>query len=37
MRKPTDAPKQIAIEKKNLEPIEFKDKGFRVSTDGDYK
>ena len=32
MRKPEDAAKHIAIEKKNLEP-EFKDKGFRVSNE----
>lgn len=32
MYKPIDAPKFIEIEKKeNLEPKEFKDKGFRVS------
>ena len=31
MYKPEDAPKHIAIEKNNLEPEEFTDKGFRVS------
>ena len=34
MRKPEDAPKHIAIEKKNLEPEWFADKGFRASKGG---
>ncbi len=39
MYKPEDAPKHIAIEKKNenLEHKEFKDRGFRVSNEEVYR